>query len=256
MQPFSALALEAAQAGVRAIEGVSRGPGLEIGTKTSLRDLVTTADHAAERAILDMIRAHRPDDAIVAEESGEHPGTSGVRWFVDPVDGTMNYVHGRHDHGVAVGVERAGRVVAGAIVRPAYGDWWAADGDEPYGSNGTPAVSGEQSLPDALVCIGFPQPPRLRQRFLALVGDLMPHIRDFRRIGCASSDLVSVATGAADAHIAVDVKPWDRVAGEAIVVAAGGRCLDVTTAGGLAVFIAATPVIADALEALLRRSGR
>lgn len=246
------LALHAARAGARTIAEVLGGGALQVGSKSSRNDLVTNADRAAERSIVDAIRARRPDDAILGEESGEHPGGSGVRWLIDPVDGTTNFVHRRWDYAVSVGAARDGEIVAGAILRPAYGDWVQAEGPAASGSGGAPAVTGTGALRDALVSVGFPHRQQIRPRVLGLLGGLIPRVRDFRRIGSACCDLLSVATGSLDAFVGVAQQPWDVAAGHAVVGAAGGSCGWVTTAGGLEVFVAGTPAVAAALADHLR----
>ena len=148
------LALAAAQAGSNAILRELRGGDLRVETKSHDADFVTTADKAAEVAILRLVSAARPRDAVLAEESGMHAGDSGVRWLVDPLDGTMNFVHRRRDYAVSVGVERDGRMVAGAIVRPADGDWAAAGGGEAYARDTTPKMSDAVDLAEALVGSG------------------------------------------------------------------------------------------------------
>ena len=123
-----ALALRAAQAGATAIAAVVASGGVRTDFKSGGHDLVTTADKAAEAAVIEVIRAARPDDAILGEEGGAHPGTSGSRWLVDPLDGTANFVYGRADHAVSVGLETDGVITAGAIIRVSDGRWAAAAG--------------------------------------------------------------------------------------------------------------------------------
>jgi len=126
-RPLAGLALRAARAGAAAIAGVVARGEVRPDVKTGAHDLVTAADRASEAAIIEVIRAERPDDAILGEESGAHPGNSGTRWLVDPLDGSANFVYGRADYAVSVGVESAGAIVAGAIIRPSDGRWMLAD---------------------------------------------------------------------------------------------------------------------------------
>ncbi|MEP6562340.1 MAG: inositol monophosphatase family protein, partial [Nakamurella sp.] len=122
------VALAAARAGAAAIRSVATG---ELGTqfKSGSHDMVTAADKASERAVIESIRLVRPDDSILGEEGGVHRGTSDVRWLIDPLDGTANFVYGRADYAVSVGAERAGRPTAGAVIRPAHGQWVVAGRD-------------------------------------------------------------------------------------------------------------------------------
>jgi myo-inositol-1(or 4)-monophosphatase len=246
------LALAAAQAGAHAILRELRNGKVEVETKSHDADFVTTADKAAERAILRLVRAVRPKDAVLAEESGMHAGDSGVRWLVDPLDGTMNFVHRRHDYAVSVGVEQAGRMVAGAIVRPADGQWAAAGGDEAFGRDVTPKVSATVDLADSLVGIGLPSPMEQRVRVHHFLGDLMHAARDYRRSGSSACELLSVALGGQEGYLGFGVNMWDVAAGIALVEAAGGASQWVTTATGLEMLIAGTPDVTETLVGMVK----
>src|SRR5437773_4409463 len=113
-----ALALDAAHAGAEAILEVRAGGSLDVNVKTTPQDLVTRADRASEKAIIRLLRGQRPHDEILAEESGLHTGVGSIRWIVDPLDGTTNFVHRRPDFAVTVAVQHDGRTTAAAIVRP------------------------------------------------------------------------------------------------------------------------------------------
>lgn len=243
------LALAAAQVGAHAIIRELRGGDLRIETKSHDADFVTAADKAAERAILGLVRSARPRDAVLAEESGVHEGDSGVRWLVDPLDGTLNFVHGRRDYAVSVGVERAGRIVAGAIVRPVDGDWAAAGNGSTSGRHGPPRVSATSELDQALVGIGLPGPYDQRIRVHGLVGELIRSARDYRRSGSSAVELLALASGEQDGYLGFGVNIWDVAAGIALVEAGGGVCEWVTTASGIDVLVAGTPgVIGDLVE--------
>jgi myo-inositol-1(or 4)-monophosphatase len=230
------LALAAARAGSAAIAEVLRDGRLVVEQKTASYDVVTTADRASEEAILRCLRDARPDDAILAEETGAHDGTSAVQWLVDPLDGTLNFSYGRPDHAVSVAAKADGRVVAAAIVRPADGRWVAAgpEGvrrgqDEvpglPVGharvASRPPRVAG-RSAEDAVVSVGLPYDRALRAQVFALAAVLVGRLRAVRAVGSAACDLLSVASGEIDAFLACDLAPWDTAAGEVIVPAAGG----------------------------------
>ncbi len=246
------LALASAHVGAHAILRELRRGDLRVETKAHPADFVTTADQAAEAAVLGLIRSARPDDAILAEESGVHAGTSGVRWLVDPLDGTMNFVHGRRDYAVSVGVEHNGAIVAGAIVRPADGDWAAAGGGEAVARDATPRISVTSDLSDALVGIGLPSPLDQRVRVHGLVGELMHLARDYRRTGSSACELLSVAYGAQDGYLGFGVNIWDVAAGIALVHEAGGTTQWLTTASGIEVLVAGTPAVVDALVDLAK----
>ncbi|GAA5037416.1 inositol monophosphatase family protein [Actinopolymorpha pittospori] len=251
-QDLRDLALAAAHAGSHAILREVRGGALQVSTKAHPADFVTTADKAAEAAILRLVSAARPRDAVLAEESGVHDGDSGVRWLVDPLDGTMNFVHRRRDYAVSVGVERDGQIVAGAIVRPADGDWAAAGGPEAFAREGTPQVSDAVDLADSLVGIGLPTPMDQRVRVHAFVGELMRQARDYRRTGSSACELLSVALGAQEGYLGFGVNIWDVAAGIALVEAAGGEAEWVTTATGLEVLVAGTPEVTKTLVGMVK----
>lgn len=239
------VALVAAQLGADAIRAVSRTGDLRVARKRDHRDLVTAADHAAEDAILAVLRTARPRDAVLCEESGAHPGSSGLTWVVDPLDGTLNYVHRRDDYAVSVGVERDGEYVAGAVVRPVTGGWVAGD-DGGVRSNGrTPGVTGTTETAEAMFSVGFPAEEHLRFRVLDMVGDLLPDACDFRRAGSSACDLMGVALGQLDVYLGFGVYSWDVAAGVAVVRAAGGRAEWVETASGVPLLAAGTPAVLD-----------
>jgi myo-inositol-1(or 4)-monophosphatase len=241
-----AIAVLAAHAGARAILDVVEHDRVEVSAKSARHDLVTTADRAAEQAIIDVIRRHRPDDRIHAEESGLHQGGSGTLWLIDPLDGTANFVHHRSDYAVSIaalhedgaGHEQADR--AAVIHRPADGQWLAASGS---GHDGTLALrtgAVAKRAADALVSVGFPHDPVKRPVALGLLGRLMPAVRDFRRIGSAACDLLAVATGTLDAYIGFSLAPWDYAAGHVLVRAAGGHAEVIDAGQGLVASIAAS----------------
>ena len=171
-----ALTEAAARAGAAAIESVVAAGDVRIDYKTARHDLVTTADRASEAAIVGVLRSARPDDTILAEETGLHEGPSGVRWLVDPLDGTINFVYRRSDYAVSVAAEHGGVLLAGAIVRPADGRCVVTAGDEltasdeadsapdvNAGDGGGAAVTSRTltlarpvDVPDALVAFGLP----------------------------------------------------------------------------------------------------
>ncbi|WP_020573449.1 inositol monophosphatase family protein [Actinopolymorpha alba] len=246
------LALAAAQAGSHAILRELRGGALRVETKAHPADFVTTADKAAETAILRLVAATRPRDAVLAEESGVHAGDSGVRWLVDPLDGTMNFVHGRRDYAVSVGVELHGRIVAGAIVRPSDGEWAAAGGSEAIARDSTPKVSAAVDLADSLVGIGLPSVLDHKVRVHAFLGDLMHQARDYRRTGSSACELLSVALGVQEGYLGFGVNLWDVAAGIALVEAAGGACQWVTTETGISVLVAGTPPVTEALVGMVK----
>ncbi|SFB43750.1 myo-inositol-1(or 4)-monophosphatase [Nocardioides alpinus] len=193
-------------------------------TKTSVVDVVTEADRAVETLIRERISALRPDDAILGEEGDDLPGTSGVRWIVDPIDGTVNYLYGLPDCAVSVAVEVDGEVVAGAVVTIPTGLEYAAalghgstrDG-QPIGVRRTPPLA------ERLVLTGFGYQRAVREHQAGCVARLLPEVRDIRRMGSCALDLCHVAEGSADGYVEAGPQPWDHSAGGLVLREAGGR---------------------------------
>jgi myo-inositol-1(or 4)-monophosphatase len=229
---FGQLALNAARQGSEVIRKSMKGE-ITVQTKTSHRDLVTQVDGAAESAIVNHLRTHRPNDAILGEEGGDQLGTTGVRWIVDPLDGTANIVRRRDENAVAVAVEVDGEFVAGAIVRPSSGHWLTADETGISASSGSLSVSGVQKLPNALISVRVSVSADRRLVTFTVLQGLLPSVQDFRRTGSTSCDLFDVATGVLDAYVGIGTKPWDIVAGWAVTNVARGKCLRFPAAGGM-----------------------
>ncbi|MET0865180.1 MAG: inositol monophosphatase family protein [Nakamurella sp.] len=242
---YADIALRAALAGADAIEAVRNHGRLEVTTKSAAHDLVTAADRAAEQAILDVLSNRFPDDAILGEETGNRPGKSGVRWLVDPLDGTANFVHGRSAYAVSVGAERDGEPFAGAIVLPEDGRWITGGPDGAasgrVGADGADVESlqvRDTRLADALVTFGLPSNLDSRRRSLVMVADISSDIRGVRVMGCAAGDLAAVALGHCNGFVGIGLAEWDTAAGHAIVLAAGGTVHRGTDVNGQPVLIA------------------
>ncbi len=247
---FAELALAAARAGAA---GIAATTSPRVTTKAHPGDFVTDADLASERAILQTLRAERPDDAILAEESGDHAGGSGVHWHVDPLDGTANFVFGRPDYAVAVAANDDDGPLAGALVRPAYRDWLAARPDSAYGPDGPVRVRSTRRLAESMVTVTIGGERGARERNFGLLGRLLPLIRDFRRSGSSSCDFFQVATGQLDALVSIEAMPWDVHPGLNVVLAAGGVGHVVALPDGRVAVVAGAPAAADELAAAVRR---
>lgn len=254
---FGALALAAARAGAAAIGAVVAAGPPPAQVKSAGHDLVTAADRASEAAAIRTILASRPDDAVLGEETGGRAGTTGVRWLIDPLDGTANFVHGRPDHAVSVGVEVDGVVAGGAVVRPVTGEWAATGADGLRVGNGrdhedpAPRRLSEVRAADALVAVGMPYPLADRRRVLRMLGEVALEVRGLRVMGSAAADLLAVARGRADAFVGVGLAVWDTAAGQALVEAAGGTVRRVDLAG-LDTMVAGPTSLVDDLVGLLR----
>lgn len=193
-----------------------------IGSKSTPTDLVTTMDRASEELIVAGLRAARPDDAVLGEEGGMHRGASGVRWLLDPIDGTVNYVYGLPQYAVSIAAEVDGTVVAGVVHNPASGEEWTAVRGGGAWRDGT-RLTGPRasSLDEALLGTGFGYDARQRAEQATVVAALLPEVRDIRRFGSAALDLCFVAEGRLDVYYESGLNPWDRAAGELIATEAG-----------------------------------
>ena len=219
-----------------------------VGTKSSPTDVVTEMDQAAERLIRARILAERPDDAILGEEGGQTGGDAPVRWIVDPLDGTVNYLYGLPDWAVSIAAEVGGRVVAGAVCVPRRdalygavaggGAWQAAlcaaatscdnkSRDMPA-DHRLLACRGDVSLSGALIATGFGYERGRRVVQGQVLSAVLPRVRDIRRNGACSVDLCSLAAGNVDGYYERGVQYWDIAAGTLIAREAGA------VVGGLA----------------------
>ena len=229
----------------------------QVATKSSPTDMVTDMDRAAERIIVEGLLDARPDDGILGEEGTDRPGTSGVRWIVDPLDGTTNYLYGHAGFAVSIAAEHEGRVVAGAVVDPLHGDAFRATLGGGATRNGDPVRCSSVDDPAvALVATGFSYEPERRARQAAVLTEVLPRIRDIRRVGAAAVDLCSVACGRVDAFWEKGLAPWDHAAGALIAAEAGARVGDLDGGPASTAFtLAAPPALFPALAELLRSAG-
>ena len=228
------LACEVAVAAGRLLLGSGGRPEV-VATKSSPTDVVTEADQAAEALIRDMIGDKRPGDRILGEEGGETGSASAVRWIVDPLDGTVNYLYGLADWAVSVAAEADGSVVAGAVFVPRRdglfsaalggGAWLSSGALDPRGED-TPtptrlACNTGVPLGQALVATGFGYESGRRLVQAEVLRTVLPRVRDIRRGGSAAVDLCSVAEGTVDAYYERGVNLWDIAAGALIAAEAG-----------------------------------
>jgi myo-inositol-1(or 4)-monophosphatase len=223
-------------------------------------DLVTEADLAAERLIIERISTHFPRHAILSEEAGDVrvQGSEGSawRWIVDPLDGTTNYAHGYPVFCVSIGLEHEGQVVAGVVYDPTRDETFAAERGAGATLNGrTVRVSDVDDLNRALICTGFPYDVRTRADFARHFTNFILRAQAIRRDGSAALDLAYVACGRFEAFYEDGLRPWDVAAGTLLVEEAGGR---VTHYDGSAFDIYTPPIatsnglVHDALLDVLR----
>ncbi|ONI69421.1 inositol monophosphatase [Kribbella sp. ALI-6-A] len=219
-------------------------------TKSTATDIVTAVDRESEELIRARVLAARPDDSFLGEEGDDINGTSGVRWVVDPIDGTVNYLYDLPTYAVSIAVEQDGRTVAGVVVDAPKGEVFTATLGGGAFLDGKPIrVSDCTSLDRALVGTGFGYDPDRRVVQAEVVQQLIAKVRDIRRIGVGAIDLCYVGCGRLDAVYERGLNPWDYGAGALVAAEAGARI------GGLhgaevspEMSIAATPAVFDALH--------
>ncbi|MFJ2604315.1 inositol monophosphatase family protein [Streptomyces sp. NPDC087425] len=257
-----ALAQEAAlRAGILLRDG--RPADLAVAaTKSSPIDVVTEMDLAAEKLITTLITERRPDDGLLGEEGASTEGTSGIRWVVDPLDGTVNYLYGLPTWSVSIAAEQDGETVVGVVTAPMRGETYHAVLGS--GAWATGAWDGERRLTcrpsppldQALVSTGFNYVTEVRTHQAEVAQRLIPLLRDIRRGGSAAIDLCDVAAGRLDGYYERGLHPWDLAAGDLIAREAGAR-----TGGrpgerpGHALTIAATPGVFEPLQQHLETLG-
>jgi myo-inositol-1(or 4)-monophosphatase len=201
---------------------------LEVRKKTAPGDLVSIADLEAEKEILSIIRRAFPHASIVAEESGgSHE--SGAAFYVDPIDGTLNFVHGIPFFAVSIGCWIDGAAAAGIVLNPLSGDTYTAVRGAGARKNGKPiAVSAAFPLKDSLIATGWPYDRANRALLFAEMDRLYVQSQSLRALGCASLGFCLVAEGAFDGYWEWDLNPWDMAAGALIVTEAGGTVSSVS----------------------------
>jgi myo-inositol-1(or 4)-monophosphatase len=247
------LAVAAAASAAALLRDGQRAAPLELATKTSHTDMVSELDRASEELVARTLLSARPDDAILGEEGGlRGPGTSGVRWIVDPLDGTTNYLYRFPAWSVSIAAEVEGEVVAGVVHDAVHGEVFEAVRGAGAWCNGARLrVDGAPDLGVALVGTGFGYDAGVRASQGAVVAAVLPAVRDLRRAGAASLDLCWVAMGRLDAYFERGLQPWDWAAGMLIAQEAGAtvQTLDDGTA------VVAAPQLHQPLVDLLRAAG-
>ena len=217
------LAIACAHAAGALLRRRAGAPPSGLAAKTSRTDLVSDADRDAEALVVGMIRAERPDDAILAEEGGGVGGTSGVTWLVDPLDGTINFLWGIPQWSVSVAARDGEGAIVGVVHDPSRGETFTARrgrgarlGDTPLAMGPGPAIG------ESLIGTGFDYRVPERARQAERLTRVLPAVRDVRRFGSAAIDLAWVAAGRLDGYFETGLNPWDWAAGELLVREAGG----------------------------------
>lgn len=254
-QTLLTLAVRVAREAADTARRMRSGPVEAVATKSTDTDVVTAADRAVERQVAAALSAARPADTLLGEEYGgaAEPVPGAVRWILDPIDGTVNYLYGLPEYAVSLAAEVDGVVVAGVVRNAATGDEWTAVRGGGAWRGGRPLTgSTGKVLGQALVATGFGYDPARRAHQAAVLGGVLPRVRDIRRFGVASLDLCRAAEGAVDAYYEKGLNPWDHAAGGLIAAEAGLRVAGLSGApAGGAMVVAAPPVLFTPLHDLL-----
>jgi myo-inositol-1(or 4)-monophosphatase len=243
------LAVDAARRAGELLLERFRGPATGVDTKSSPTDLVSDADRDSERLLIGLISRERPDDGFLAEEGGGDGSASGLRWVIDPLDGTVNFLYGIPVWCVSVAVEDSSGAIAGVIHDPNRDETFTATrGGGSFLNEDSIRIGDESHMEKALIGTGFAYDSSIREWQADLVRRLLPVVRDIRRFGSAALDLCALACGRIDGFYEADMGPWDRAAGVLIVREAGGIVTDLPppTGDGLGV-IAANRTLHDLL---------
>jgi myo-inositol-1(or 4)-monophosphatase len=227
MQPTLDFVREIAVQAGEIIEGFV-GQDLDVQHK-GRTDLVTIADHAAEQYLIDAIRNSFPEHSIIAEESGQWDGSAEHHWYIDPLDGTLNYAHGVPFYSVSIGYAYEGEMQLGVVYDPTRDECFSAERGQGATLNGKDMhVSDYTNLVDCMLVTGFPNdmrntPDDNNENFIRF-NDLSQTVR---RLGSAALDVVYIAAGRMDGFWEVEVFQWDVAAGGLIVREAGGVVTDI-----------------------------
>jgi len=220
----------------------------DVRSKSSPTDLVSEADVLAEAAIREVLSARRPDDALMGEEGDDVPGTSGLRWIIDPLDGTTNFLFGVPQWCISVACE--GR--AGVVFDPLRGELFNATRGSATLAGEPLTASASDDLATALVATGFGYEAAVREAQAPIAARVVPRVRDIRRGGSAALDMAWCAAGRFDGYFEFGVMPWDSAAGELLCAAAGLTVTPLPARGVLpAGILVAPPALTPQLLALI-----
>ena len=249
------IAIDAAHAAGAMLLQRFRVPARGVERKSSQTDMVSDADRDAEVLIRERLRARRQYDAIVGEEGGEETGESGLRWVIDPLDGTTNFLFGIPQWGVSIACEDPEGGLVGVVHAPCNEETFTATrGGGAFLETMPLAVTAKTDLSDALVATGFSYLPEERDAAAGALQRVLPRVRDIRRAGAASLDIAWTAAGRFDAYYEVPTHHWDWAAGVIIAREAGAMVSELEPLGpsgpGLVI---AGPGLHDQLRALVAR---
>ena len=252
-QQLLAVARDAAEAGAAELRRRFGERARGVRSKSTPTDLVSDADLAAEHAIRSVLAERRPGDSILAEEGGESEGGE-VRWVVDPLDGTINYLFGIPAFAVSIACEDASGTLAGVVLDPSRDERFEATRSGEPTLNGEPLTVGAraESLDVAMVATGFGYDSGVRARQADVLTRVLPRVRDIRRVGAAALDLCWCASGRFDAYYERGLNHWDVAAGGLIAARAGLAVRDLVATGEEpAGTVVAPQALIDELQALI-----
>jgi myo-inositol-1(or 4)-monophosphatase len=247
-----AVAHEAARAAAAELQTRFGHQQAGIRSKSGPTDLVSDADLAAEAAIRRVLAARRPGDSILGEEGGES-GDGELRWVIDPLDGTINFLFGVPQFAVSVACGDHDGTFVGVVLDPVRDETFAATRSGPATLNGAEiSGSSRDELAEALVATGFAYDAAVRAKQAVVLTRVLPRVRDIRRAGAAALDLAWCACGRYDAYYERGVKTWDYAAG-GLIAARAGLSLRKLEAGddGPDGLLAAPPAVLDELLGLV-----
>ena len=247
------LAIDAAQRAGSLLLDRFRRPATGVASKSTPTDLVSDADRESESLIIGLISDARPGDGFLGEEGRSGESQSGLRWIVDPLDGTVNFLFGIPTWSVSIAVEDGEGAVVGVVHDPVHEETFSATRNGGAWLNGRRVHVGDKTdLSQALVGTGFAYDERIRNHQAEIVRRLLPRVRDIRRLGSAALDLCMLASGRYDAFYEAYMGPWDRAAGVLIAREAGATVTDLAPplGDGMGV-VAAIPSLHDELRKLV-----
>ena len=228
---------------------VNRPASWNLTTKSTVIDIATQMDHASEKLIVEAILTARPNDGIIGEEGANRPGTSGLTWVIDPIDGTVNYFYGLAGWNISIGVKDSQGMLVGVVHAPTIGSMWhATRGGGAFHNDVKIECNDPVDLNKALISTGFAYALKDRANQIEIIDGLITKIRDIRRIGAAATDLCCVATGMVDGYIETGLMQWDLAAG-ALIAREAGAVVTTTLWRGMELTVVAGPHLHQGLQA-------
>ena len=227
----------------------------DIEKKSSSSDYVTSLDRQIESGIVQFIRKNRANDGILGEEGASRSGTSGIRWIIDPIDGTSNFVYSIPYFSISIAIEAEGEIVAGVVADLSSNDIFdAVKGHGSRCNNEVIKVNDNDSLQSAIVTTGFSYRPERREFQGGMLQHILPRIGDIRRFGSAALDLCWLATGRVDAFYEEGLNLWDYAAGSLIVSEAGGILRTVNLAHDINLLLATNARLGKEFQILINNA--